>query len=140
MHNGGNPTQWVGYPTQKIIEADIAASSHYSIFDGDKLIGVFTFIVGEDPSYDVIDGEWPDNDTYGTIHRIASADDAHGIADAALEFCLGCGVNIRIDTHSDNSPMLGWIESRGFRYCGIVTVHDGTPRRAYALVKNAIQV
>lgn len=136
MHIGGNPTQWVGgYPSRSIIEADIAAGNHYSVFDGDNLIGIFTFIIGKDPSYDVIDGEWSDNDTYGTIHRIASADGAHGIADAALDFCLSQGVNIRIDTHCDNRPMLGWIESRGFRYCGTVIVHDGTPRRAYSLPK-----
>lgn len=135
MHTGGNPTQWVGYPTRQIIETDIALGNHYSLFNGDNLVGVFTFNIGRDPSYDIIDGAWPNNDEYGTIHRIAATDKAHGIADTALTFCLERCPNIRIDTHRDNRPMLGWIESRGFEFCGIVTVDDGTPRRAYALTK-----
>ena len=36
------------------------------------LHGVFAFILGEDPTYGVIeDGQWLSGDPYGTIHRIA---------------------------------------------------------------------
>lgn len=74
-----------------------------------------------------------DSKPYGTIHRIAAAPGGKGTADIALDFCRKAGVNIRIDTHEDNAPMLGWIAKRGFKYCGIIHVEDGTPRRAFQL-------
>lgn len=134
MRETGNMTQWVnGYPSREIIIRDIAAGNSFVIESGDCLAGVFTFIVGDDPTYAVIEGEWPDNNPYGTIHRIAAAPDSKGVADIALDFCRKKGVNIRVDTHSDNAPMLGWIAKKGFRYCGIITIADGTPRMAFQL-------
>ncbi len=134
MREGGNLTQWVnGYPSREVIMADIAAGNSYVIENGGDITGVFTFIIGDDPTYAVIEGAWPDNAPYGTIHRIAAAPGAKGIADTALEFCESLGVNIRIDTHADNTPMLGWIAKRRFTYCGIIHIADGTPRNAYTL-------
>ena len=134
MRESGNTTQWInGYPTKEIITTDIKKGDCYVIESGKGIIGVFTFIVGDEPNYSEIIGEWPDNNPYGTIHRIASAPGAKGIADTALDFCKKAGVNIRIDTHSDNTPMLGWIGKRGFIYCGIIHVEDGTPRKAFQL-------
>lgn len=43
-----------------------------------------------------------------------------------------------IDTHEDNAPMLGWIRSRGFQYCGIIHCASGTPRLAFQLQNNNI--
>lgn len=136
MAEGGNPSQWVdGYPSREIISADIDAGNSYVIESDGVISGVFTFIVGDDPSYAEIDGAWPDNSPYGTIHRIAAAPGVKGVADTCLDYCLTRGVNIRIDTHSDNLPMLGWIEKRGFLYCGIIRVANGTPRRAFQLTR-----
>lgn len=135
MRMHGNLSQWTdGYPTRDVILQDMAAGNHFSIFDKGKLAGVFTFIEGTEPTYAVIDGAWPDNQPYGTIHRIASAPATHGIADACLRFCLSYGINIRIDTHADNAPMLNWIAKRGFSYCGIIHVANGTPRMAFSLL------
>lgn len=132
MRNSGNKTQWVnGYPSKDVIVRDMNNNNSYVIESEKGIIGAFTFIIGEDPNYSEIDGEWPDSNPYGTIHRIASAPGAKGIADIALDFCKTAGVNIRIDTHSDNAPMLGWIAKRGFKYCGIIRVEDGTPRKAF---------
>lgn len=128
----GNPNQWIdGYPSADIIKQDITLGNHYSIFVDGRLAGVFTFIIGADPTYDVIDGRWLNDEPYGTIHRIAAAPQATGIADICLTYCLGLVPDIRIDTHEDNAPMRGWIESRGFSYCGIIRCHNGSPRRAY---------
>ncbi|MCM1450246.1 MAG: N-acetyltransferase [Clostridiales bacterium] len=130
----GNYTQWTnGYPSAQVIIKDIEEGNSYLIESDKGIWGVFTFVVGEEPNYKEIDGEWPDDKPYGTIHRIASAEGAKGIADLALDFCQQAGVNIRIDTHTDNAPMLGWIGKRGFRYCGIIRVEDGTPRKAFQL-------
>lgn len=134
MSQSGNATQWTnGYPSHQIVTADIVNGNSYVIEAHEKIMGVFTFIIGNEPNYSVIDGAWPDHQPYGTIHRIAAAPDANGIADTALDFCKNAGVNIRIDTHADNVPMLNWIAKRGFTYCGIIHVENGTPRRAFQL-------
>lgn len=134
MRESGNNSQWTnGYPSAKVVGKDIEAGNSYLIESGKGILGVFTFIVGEDPNYQTIEGEWPDSKPYGTIHRIAAAPGAKGVADIALDFCRKAGVNIRIDTHDENAPMLGWIKKRGFVYCGVIHVEDGTPRRAFQL-------
>ncbi|MCM1223166.1 MAG: N-acetyltransferase [Lachnospiraceae bacterium] len=134
MHQSGNTTQWAGnYPSREIVETDIIDGNSYVIESGKKIYGVFSFIIGQDPTYAHIDGAWPDQETYGTIHRIASAPGTKGIADICLDFCKSKNVRIRIDTHVDNAPMLGWINKRGFTYCGVITVGDGTPRKAFQL-------
>lgn len=134
MRESGNTTQWVnGYPSRSVIEADMERMCSYVVEKEGRIAGVFTFIIGEDPTYSVIDGEWPDNLPYGTIHRIASAPGESGIADACLAFCLKSAARLRIDTHLDNHPMLNWIRSRGFVYCGIIRIADGSPRLAFQL-------
>lgn len=134
MRLAGNHSQWIGgYPSRQRIMADIDANVSYVVEAGGVIAGVFAFIQGEEPTYRNIDGRWPDDRPYGTIHRIASAGIVRGIADACLEFCLSAGVNIRIDTHADNYPMLSWIRKRGFEHCGIIRVEDGSPRIAFQL-------
>lgn len=134
MRESGNHSQWInGYPSARVVVKDIEAGNSYLIESEKGILGVFTFIVGEEPTYVSIDGDWPDGEPYGTIHRIASATWGKGVADIALDFCKRAGVNIRIDTHADNAPMLGWIAKRGFTYCGIIRVEDGTPRKAFQL-------
>ncbi len=136
MRENGNHEQWTGgYPSKEVLRADIGKGNSYVIENNGKLVGTFCFIIGADPTYSVIDGDWIDNENeYGTIHRIASDGSERGVADTALEFCQQKIDNIRIDTHEDNAPMLKWIESRGFRYCGIIRLADGSPRKAFQLL------
>lgn len=134
MAANGNPYQWInGYPAVADIMRDISNGVSYVVVIDGMIAGVFTYIIGNDPTYDVIEGEWLNDKPYGTIHRIASAPGFKGIADICLDFCKSKGIDIRIDTHSDNAPMLGWITSRGFSYCGIIYCHNGTPRKAFQL-------
>lgn len=134
MRKAGNNAQWInGYPSPSRILDDIREETAFVVESADGIAGVFTFIVGEEPTYSEIDGAWPDDKPYGTIHRIAAAEGAKGIADTALDFCMRSGVNIRIDTHADNRPMLNWIAKHPFRYCGIIRVADGSPRKAFQL-------
>lgn len=132
MRQSGNPSQWVnGYPSKKIIEADIAGANFY-VEECDGIItGCFAFIIGEEPTYQNIDGNWLDNAPYGTIHRLASDGTRKGFADRCIEFCRAQCSNLRADTHRDNAGMQRALLRNGFRYCGIIRVADGTPRLAF---------
>lgn len=140
MADTGNPNQWRnGYPSEEIIANDISRGNSHVVEDSTHgIVGTFCFIIGEDPTYKVIEGNWKNNLPYGTIHRIASDGRCRGIADACLEWCLRQIDNIRIDTHADNRVMQRWIEKQGFEYCGIIHVADGSPRKAYQRYRKGI--
>lgn len=133
MRESGNSVQWVnGYPQRSLIEEDIRKGVHYSVFDDNGLVAVFTLIVGDDPTYGVIEGEWLNSRPYGTIHRIGSASRRGGVLHEVLAWSSANVIsNIRIDTHADNAPMLHLLQKEGFSYCGIIYVADGTPRKAF---------
>ena len=135
MRATGNAGQWTGgYPDAELLLRDIGAGNLYVVVYERRIVGTFCFIIGPDPTYAAIDGRWLNHDEYGTIHRLASDGTVKGIADAALAYCKSIIGNIRIDTHSDNCVMRNWIRSRGFSYCGIIHLSDGSPRLAYQLV------
>ena len=121
MAASGNPTQWGdNFPPQELLEEDIDSNRLFVDVVNGQLLGVFAFILGADPTYQVIeDGAWL-NDTlpYGTIHRLASSGKSKGVAS-------------RADTHADNQIMQHLLEKNGFTRCGIIHVADGTPRIAY---------
>ena len=133
MKRTGNVTQWGdSRPQKSLIVGDIEKGNSYVVTENGEIRGVFAFIVGRDPTYDVIeDGEWLNNEPYGTIHRIASDEKAHGILETAVRYCGGQVGELRIDTHRDNVIMRHLIEKLGFSYCGVIYVDDGTPRLAY---------
>ena len=135
MARNGNPTQWTdGYPERSMLEADIRKGNLFTAVRSDKICGVFCFVLGEDPTYAVMDGgEWRSREPYGTIHRIAS-DGTGGLFTAALEFCRKQIPHIRIDTHENNYPMQHLVTRHGFSQRGIIYVADGTPRIAYDLL------
>ena len=136
MRAQGNPTQWgATHPEDDILEADIASNVLYIIEQDDQIQGVFAFIIGEDSTYDVIDhGKWKINDTYGTIHRVAAAEGAHGIVEQVVEYCKSIHSYIRIDTHEKNLVMQHLIQKTGFEKSGIIYAYDGSPRLAYELL------
>lgn len=134
MASVGNPTQWGdGYPTADILLADIQRGVSYVIEEDDAIVGTFAFIPGTDPTYAVIEnGQWLDDVLpYGTIHRLASLSDHHGIADACLDWCAARMDNIRVDTHRDNLVLQHILTTRGFSCCGIIYVRNHSPRLAY---------
>lgn len=76
MRSTGNIDQWTnGYPSRDIVRSDIDLGNSYEGLDEDgEIIMTFAFILGDDPTYDLIEnGSWPDSRPYGTIHRLASA-------------------------------------------------------------------
>ena len=134
MAADGNPTQWGdGYPEREQLEEDIQRGVSYVIEHEGHICGTFVFILGDDPTYHLIeDGAWL-NDTlpYGTIHRIASDGGCTGIFHTALEWCTAECPNIRIDTHHDNRRMIHLIEKEGFTRCGIIYTRNASPRIAF---------
>lgn len=96
---------------------------------------VFAFILGEDPTYNKIEGAWLDHSTYGTIHRIASDGSMHQVFNKTVNFCSKRCSHLRADTHEDNKIMQKVILKNGFQETGIIYVEDGTPRIAYEKVK-----
>lgn len=134
MAASGNPTQWGdNFPPQELLEEDIDSNRLFVYVVNGQLMGVFAFILGADPTYQVIeDGAWL-NDAlpYGTIHRLASSGKSKGVASAVIEWCLEHCQSLRADTHADNQIMQHLLEKNGFTRCGIIHVADGTPRIAY---------
>lgn len=134
MAENGNPTQWAdGYPDAVLVESDVAAGHCFVVeYDGLGVVGTFCLVEGEDPTYAVIeDGHWLDDDAYATIHRLASRGVCGGVARTAVEWSMTRCANLRIDTHADNAPMLGFLQKAGFTRCGIIYCRDGTPRVAF---------
>lgn len=135
MRLAGNPNQWdQHYPSLEILKKDIINKNSYVILDHTDIIAVFTFIIGDDPTYAFIEnGNWLNSRTYGTIHRIASSGKRKGIFAYCLSFCLSKISNIRIDTHACNYKMQHLLQMNGFQKCGQIYTQDGSPRIAYQL-------
>jgi len=107
MESNGNPNQWDrNYPPISLIEQDIKSRNSYVCVDDGEIVGTFFYVEDADPTYAKIDqGEWQNNEPYGVVHRIASANGKRGVATFCLDWCFEkCG-NVRIDTHEDNIPM-----------------------------------
>ena len=134
MRASGNPSQWPdGYPTQEMIEKDLAQGVGCVFDEGDAVAGYFACIPGPDPTYAYIeDGAWlEDTLPYYVIHRIASLPQVHGIFKGIISYTARLTGNIRIDTHKDNRIMQHLLEKHGFSYCGIIYLANGDPRLAY---------
>ena len=138
MRSTGNLTQWSdGYPAAADVLADIEAGNSYVGEADGEIVMAFAFILGDDPTYRIIeDGAWLNDMPYGTIHRLGSNGRRSGILTACVDFCFGLTDNLRLDTHSDNSPMLKAIERLGFTRCGIIYCRDGSPRIAFQKTKD----
>ena len=101
-----------------------------------KVCGVFAFPIGEDPTYEKMEGGgWLSDAPYGTIHRMAGKETERGIFEECLSWCREQIGHIRIDTHEDNRIMRHLIEKNGFVRCGIIHVADGSPRIAYEWIR-----
>lgn len=134
MRQSGNLTQWTGgYPSEDVIRCDIENGNHFiGITENGVIAVVFTFIIGMDATYSLIEnGEWLNSKPYGTIHRIASSGIKSNTLKRVTDFCFQKIKNIRIDTHADNTPMLSALSRLRFTQCGIIYTDDGSPRVAF---------
>lgn len=143
MAEQGNPHQWgdIGWPPREVIEQDIAAGKSYVCEHEGRLAAVFYYDRGHrvDPCYDRIEGAWVGDEDYGVVHRIAAAASGTGAGRAAIAWAIEQSAgHLRMDTHEDNAPMRGLLESMGFIHCGTIYVReDPEPRRAYEHIGSA---
>lgn len=134
MKEAGNPDQWIdGYPSREIITGDINNGNFYVEEINGAINGCFAFIIGPEPTYEEINGKWISDLPYGTIHRLASSGNVPGVAERCFEFCQSIIPNLRADTHKDNKLMQHMLIRKGFQYCGIIHVANGSERLAYQL-------
>ena len=133
MNKCGNTTQWVNdYPQREILLDDIKNNRLFVCLNNNKIVAVFCFFIGEEPTYNKIyNGKWLNTAAYGVIHRIAVTKHNKGLATFCIKWCLNNFHNIKIDTHKNNIPMQKTILKNGFKYCGIIRKTDGTRRLAY---------
>ena len=85
MAANGNPTQWGNtFPREEVILDDIRQQRTMLLVDEadgkERVLAQFALCTGEDPTYAHIDGAWLDDDSYVTIHRIASSGIVKGAA------------------------------------------------------------
>ena len=143
MRSCGNLKQWNnGYPAPEIIKADIDNGNCYVLCDNepdhesDEIIGTMALIPGPDPTYTYIEGEWPDQEPYYVIHRIATSAPGRNVTKTMLDWAFEQIAQhnifvIRIDTHADNCIMHHILSKYGFTRCGVIYLEDGDPRDAY---------
>ena len=139
MASTGNPNQWPddSYPSRELLIEDIALGRLYCLEEAKMIEGVFMFSTEKDPTYSVIvDGEWPNDEPYGVIHRIASSGRVKGVLAKCVEFAKKSADNLRIDTHEENAVMQSALSKLGFEKCGIIFLENGDPRIAFQLIVN----
>lgn len=140
MKETGNPHQWNNtYPSRTLIKQDIIKEQCFVCIDNGQIVGVFTFIIDEDPTYQIIEnGKWSSNTNYGTIHRIAASGKVKGIGKACYQFCKSKINYLRADTHNDNKIMQKSLLNNGFKICGTIYVADGSPRIAFDWMRDKL--
>ena len=137
MAVSGNKNQWInGYPDRKTVENDIESGDLYVVEYNGAVSAVFLFAEGIDKTYNQIDGNWLNNEPYSFIHRVASNGMIRGISEIIFNWCKQRCNSIKIDTHEDNIVMQKTVLNNGFKHCGTIITHNGTPRLAYQWVKN----
>lgn len=133
MAANGNPNQWKkGYPSETVIREDLSMNRLFVCEDGDKIVGVFCYFLGNDPTYETIyEGAWLNDRPYGVMHRVAVASHQRGVASFCMDHSFSLCKNLKIDTHRENIPMQKTLAKNGFVYCGIIHLASGDERLAY---------
>lgn len=141
MRSCGNMNQWNHeYPSEDIVRLDIDNGNCYVMELDGKVMATMAFIPGPDPTYsNIYEGEWPDDEPYHVIHRIAVVEPGHNAAVRMLDWAFSHTATIRIDTHKDNVIMHHILGKYGFRHCGVIFLADGNPREAYWMSRRLLK-
>ncbi|NET09205.1 MAG: GNAT family N-acetyltransferase [Symploca sp. SIO2B6] len=126
MKTYGN-NQWDHrYPLRQRFEQDVASQSLYVFKDGEKSRDIMGFIVVDDEEpdgYETI--SWRSDRPCLIIHRLAVSADhrQRGVASVLEAFACGLaqerGITyLKVDTHSTNQRMQGFLDRKGYRQVG----------------------
>lgn len=138
-------SQWQsGYPNRETVEEDIEKQVAWVLTVDNEVAGYAAVVIGKDPNYAKIDGEWKNNvDTYATIHRIAVASKFRGMhlsqffLSNIISLTYAQGIhNFRIDTSRKNKIVQHIAVSHNFIERGIIQVTEDpvdSSRIAYEL-------
>lgn len=137
MYSHGNTLQWdKNYPSLSIIKNDLAKGNLYVVIRDDEIIGVFSFAITEDETYNVIyDGKWHYDLPYGVIHRLASNGRYKGLFNEVMQYVLTVVNYVRIDTSFENDVMRSLLVRFGFKQCGTIYVRNHAKRLAFDFIK-----
>lgn len=136
--------QWTDdYPNHETFKKDILNNELYVIVYDKEIAGMMALVKSINLDYNKIDGKWLSNAKYYTIHRLAIKKEyrhlklAQELFNYAYKIALNDSVNLRIDTHPKNVPMINLITKMGYTYCGKITLlNEKTEplRLAYELI------
>ncbi|CEP62951.1 GNAT family N-acetyltransferase LALA0_S06e07646g [Lachancea lanzarotensis] len=140
-----NIDQWQdGYPNKKLIKTDIKKDRSYLMICEGEIAAVGVILVGVDPAYTAIDGQWmgrENEQNYVSIHRTAISPRFQGkklssiMMTGLIEICSEMGFkDIRADTHKDNKTMQHVLAKSGFEYRGEIYQGNESWRQAYQLL------
>ncbi|RVU70482.1 MULTISPECIES: GNAT family N-acetyltransferase [Lactobacillus] len=132
LKDAGSPQWQSGYPNIRTIADDIAANVGYVLCVDHQIAGYAAAIAGIEPTYQVIKGEWQnEQDPYTTIHRMALSSHYRGMHLANFFFSNLISLqiaerihNFRIDTFRKNEVMQHLATSNGFVERGTIEVDD----------------
>lgn len=133
-------TQWQNnYPNLKILTQDIHDKALFVYEANGQIVGTMS-VFSYDEVYDLIIGDWLNNNPYKVIHRIAISDSHinQHLTEEMINFVFShFHINdIRIDTHPKNQPMIKSLERQGFVKCGIVHMKTDSDSLRFAYHKN----
>ena len=135
--------QWQdGYPRNADIEEDISQGVGYVATEGNIVLGYAAIVLTGEPAYDQIAELWQTSEEYVVVHRLCIGGSARrrGIAlrlmqHAATQARKAGYSAFCIDTHKDNTRMLGMMQRLGFKHVGKI-VYESGEREAYELDLN----
>jgi len=126
----GSPQWSVYYPTKEKLLKGIKNNEIYKIVIEDKIIGCFQ-LVDYDSNYDVIEGNWLNDEKYVAIHSVALYSLYHnkGYMKQVYEFIntyakINNKKSLRVDTHKLNEPMIKSLIKNGFVLVGVIYLNN----------------
>ncbi|MFI3324959.1 MAG: GNAT family N-acetyltransferase [Clostridia bacterium] len=139
-----NLDQWQGAtPNADTAKIDVEKKQGVVCVEDGEIIATAAVYVGDEITYKKLDsGSWfVDSEVYGVVHRLAVSPNhkrkgiAYKLMEYGTEITKEAGIkSVRCDTHIDNIPMQNAMNKFGFKYCGEITILDGTSRIAFEYV------
>lgn len=121
MKATGNGTQWGDTkPEESAIREHLSKGNLYVVVLENIIEAVFAMVPGQDPTYAYIeDGQWPNEESYVTLHAVASSGNRKGMFHLISVFAKETSANVRIDTHE--KMVLCSIVSKRKAFCTAVS-------------------